>query len=158
MADDATDTQTDDSAQHALLALLSDEITQQRSEYLARASGLNSRATILVTAASIVVALQSPDLDREWTIIATIFGALSAGFALAVLWPRGRKDNKALELEEELWNSELLSMKRTLLHRQAEILKKKDDTLRRRGRRMAYGFACFGGMVGSSALAIVLSR
>ena len=144
------------STEIVVLSLLADELSQQRTEYLARASGLNSRATILVSAASIVVALQSPDLNPHWTTIAACLGLLSATSALIVLWPRGRPNNSTLELESEILALDPASARRRLISRQADILKKKDHSLRIRGRIMAAGFAFFGGMVACTTLAIVL--
>jgi hypothetical protein len=147
----------EESSRHLILTLLLGEVQQQRNEHLSRASGLSSRATILISAASIVIALQSAVPRGGFTMFAAALGATTAVIALYVLWPRGRPSNPPLNLELELWDMSSLEAKRALLHRQAEVLLDKDRKLRSRGRALSAGFATFAGTVVCSALAIVLS-
>jgi hypothetical protein len=69
-----------------LMVQLSDELDQREAGYLVRAAGVNTRATILISAATIVGALQVTHAGGLWIDIAMGFAVLASALALFVIW------------------------------------------------------------------------
>jgi hypothetical protein len=137
-----------------LLEVLSRELSQRRNEYLTRATGLNTRATILMSAATLVVAVQA-STGRSIFAFAGITLALAASIiGLSVLFPRTRPSNSVGQWEESLWDVGQLQAARSLLAWESEDLSLKEHALVRRGRLLKWGFILFIGTILCTLLAV----
>lgn len=140
-----------------LITALSSDVDRQLDSAEGRARDIQTRASILIAASSILVGLSSrADLHPTWFAAAAVLSGCAAVLGVAVLLPRWSTELRVRDEERRLWNDGDTVALRELMYAKVAVLSDVEHGLIWRAWVISAGFAALAASVAASVFAVLM--